>query len=45
MNLVIKLNKITKIDENNDGKIIDITVKETKKMVMMPIKFEIFDMK
>ena len=34
-----------KIDENNDGKIIDITVKETKKMVKIPIKFEIFDMK
>ena len=34
-----------KMDENNDGKIIDITVKETKKMVTMPIKFEIFDIK
>ena len=34
-----------KIDENNDGKIIDITVKETKKMGTMPIKFEIFDIK
>ena len=27
-----------KIDENNDGKIIDIIVKETKKTVTMPIK-------
>ena len=34
-----------KIDENNDGKIIDITVKETKKMVTMPIKIAIFDIK
>jgi|TARA_B100001142_G_scaffold219267_1_gene217427 hypothetical protein len=34
-----------KTDDNNDGKIIDITVKETKKMVTMPIKFEIFDIK
>ena len=34
-----------KIDENNEGKIIDITVNETKKMVTMPIKFEIFDIK
>lgn len=34
-----------KIDENNDGKIIDIIVKETKKIVAMPIKFEIFDIK
>ena len=32
-----------KIDENNDGKIIDIIVKETKKRVTIPIKFEIFD--
>ena len=37
------LENFPKIDENNDGKIIDITVKETKKMVMMPIKFEIFE--
>ena len=31
------------IDENNDGKIIDIIVKETKKRVTIPIKSEIFD--
>ena len=36
---------LPKIDENNEGKIIDIMVKETKKMVMTPIKFEIFDIK
>ena len=34
-----------KIDENNEGKIIDIIVNETKKMVTIPIKFEIFDIK
>ena len=34
-----------KIDENSEGKIIDIIVKETKKMVTIPIKFEIFDIK
>ena len=32
-------------DENNDGKIIEIIVNETKKMVPIPIKLEIFDMK
>ena len=32
-----------KKDENNDGKIIDIIVKETKKRVTIPIKSEIFD--
>jgi hypothetical protein len=34
-----------KIDENNDGKIIDIIANETKKIVIMPIKFEIFGIK
>ena len=34
-----------KIDENNDGKIIDVIVKETKKIVTIPIKFEIFNIK
>ena len=34
-----------KIDENNDGKIIEIIVNETKKMLPIPIKLEIFDMK
>ena len=34
-----------KIDENNEGKITDIIVKETKKIVVKPIKLEIFDMK
>ena len=33
-----------KIDENNDGNIIDIMVNETKNIVPMPTKFEIFDM-
>ena len=32
-------------DENNDGKIIEIIVNETKKMVAIPIKLEIFDIK
>ena len=32
-------------DENSDGKIIEIIVNETKKMVAIPIKLEIFDMK
>ena len=34
-----------KIDENNDGKIIVSIVNETKKIVVMPIRLEIFDMK
>ena len=32
-------------DENNDGKIIEIIVNETKKMLPIPIKLEIFDIK
>tara|TARA_B110000014_G_scaffold196065_1_gene145124 strand:+ start:347 stop:535 length:189 start_codon:yes stop_codon:yes gene_type:complete len=32
-----------KIDENKDGKIIDIIAKETKNMVTIPIRLEIFD--
>ena len=32
-------------DENNDGKIIEIIVNETKKMVAIPIRLEIFNMK
>ena len=33
------------MDENNDGKIIEITVSETKNIVTIPIRLEIFDMK
>ena len=33
------------IDENNDGKIIEIAVSETKNIVTIPIRLEIFDMK
>ena len=33
------------IDENNDGKIIEITVSETKNIVTIPIMLEIFDKK
>ena len=33
------------VDENNDGKMIVIIVNETKKIITMPIRFEIFDMK
>ena len=36
---------LPKIDENNDGNIIDIMVNETKNIVPMPTKFDIFDMK
>tara|TARA_B100001121_G_C18435821_1_gene501410 strand:+ start:119 stop:310 length:192 start_codon:yes stop_codon:yes gene_type:complete len=32
-------------DENNDGKIIVIIVSETKKIVTIPIRLEIFDIK
>ena len=32
-------------DENNDGKIIEIIVNETKNIVTTPIIVEIFDMK
>jgi hypothetical protein len=34
-----------KVDENNDGKIIDSVVNEIKKIVKIPIKFEIFGIK
>ena len=34
-----------KIDENSEGKIIVIMVNPTKKIVTIPIRLEIFDMK